>query len=256
MHAEIIELNSIRNCRDLGFITNKDGYKIKKHMLFRSGGFYNGEKDIVDLQELYDNYNLRHIIDLRSSFEKLENPDPLYKDIKYFDLVVQEGRNTAIEQDEEAIRLRNEYFEQLRIKCNESNEYAKNHMCGFYSSIVESHYSINAYKQFLNYLLEAEGGVLWHCALGRDRTGVASILILLLLDVNITDIYDDYLYSNIFLYKPEGISEYYATAHSEYLDALFEAIQGKYQSIEGLFSSMNIDKTYRERFKRKYLDNY
>ena len=54
--------------------------------------------------------------------------------------------------------------------------------------------AVKAYKQFFDILLDQEeGAILWHCSEGKDRTGLASLLILHALGVPPETIMEDYL---------------------------------------------------------------
>lgn len=57
-------------------------------------------------------------------------------------------------------------------------------------------FSNKAYQKMFRLLLEEQTPVLLHCTAGKDRTGVAAILILLALDVAEETILDDYMLTN------------------------------------------------------------
>ena len=80
MHSSKIETESLRNARDLGGIVNKYGRKIKPGKLIRSDQLFEGSNS--DLNLLYDNYNVRTIVDFREEREKVEKPDPILKNQK------------------------------------------------------------------------------------------------------------------------------------------------------------------------------
>lgn len=50
----------------------------------------------------------------------------------------------------------------------------------------------NAYRTLIEAVAECEGGVLFHCAAGKDRTGVAAALLLGIAGVHADDIANDY----------------------------------------------------------------
>ena len=60
-------------------------------------------------------------------------------------------------------------------------------------------FNVSAYGKMFDILLEGNVPLYYHCSAGKDRTGVASILILLALGVRRKDAEADYLYTNICL---------------------------------------------------------
>ena len=69
-------------------------------------------------------------------------------------------------------------------------------MSAFYYSVGFSDDSVEGFKQFFKTLLNNDNCILWHCSLGRDRCGMATALLLKLLDVDEESIIEDYLYTN------------------------------------------------------------
>ena len=53
-----------------------------------------------------------------------------------------------------------------------------------YVKTITSEFGKSQYKKFFDVLLEAKGSVLFHCVYGKDRTGIAAVLLLGILDVN------------------------------------------------------------------------
>ena len=70
MHSKKIDLKTMRNTRDLGGIVNKNGLKIKKNRLYRSGEL--SRISAEDANTLYEDYNLRTIVDFRNELEMKE----------------------------------------------------------------------------------------------------------------------------------------------------------------------------------------
>ncbi|MFA6830299.1 MAG: tyrosine-protein phosphatase, partial [Bacilli bacterium] len=66
-----------------------------------------------------------------------------------------------------------------------------------YREFVASSFGVSHYRQFFHVLLSLnEGSVLFHCADGKDRAGIAAALILLALGVSKEDVIYDYLKTN------------------------------------------------------------
>ena len=66
-----------------------------------------------------------------------------------------------------------------------------------YPSLIRSEYSQLQYAAFLRLIIETpEGGVLWHCFQGKDRTGWGAAFLLSALGVNRQTIIEDFDRSN------------------------------------------------------------
>lgn len=66
-------------------------------------------------------------------------------------------------------------------------------------------------------MANAEGETLFHCQEGKDRTGVISILLLLLGDVADIDIIVDYEISNAYLYRMTKVAKTIPNCIPDYL---------------------------------------
>ena len=67
-----------------------------------------------------------------------------------------------------------------------------------YPSLIRSEYSQLQYAAFLRLIVEApeDGGILWHCAQGKDRTGWGAAFLLFALGVDKDTIIADFEISN------------------------------------------------------------
>ena len=65
-----------------------------------------------------------------------------------------------------------------------------------YPAIITDPRSQEYYGRFLRTVLEAEGGVLWHCSQGKDRAGLASAFVLAALGADRETIVADFDLSN------------------------------------------------------------
>ena len=72
-----------------------------------------------------------------------------------------------------------------------------------YPSLIQSEFSQLQYAAFLRLIVEApeDGGILWHCAQGKDRTGWGAAFLMFALGVSKEDIIADFEQSNI-AYRP------------------------------------------------------
>ena len=170
------------NFRDLGGYAGQDGRTVKWGLVFRADALLLDDRDIEPFARL----GIRTVYDLRSSMERDANPNRLPDDpapaTRILPLVSEdpaanplEGINTS---DGEG------FLEQL------------------YLHIFER--SAANFGQLLTGLADMEQlPAVFHCAAGKDRTGLVSAALLSVLGVDLDDILDDY----------ELTSQYRTTEH-------------------------------------------
>ena len=244
MHSKQIILDGVYNVRDLSSIKNKEGFYIKKNKLIRGSRLFEASHN--DLRKLYEDYDVRMIFDFRGSVEKYEEPDKTYKDEKYFDIIVQEESYYGVSMDSLS-KKKKEYFEKLN-KEMKNEDFMIKHMCEFYYSMAEE-FSCLQYGKYLKLLLNNDGGAYLHCSLGRDRSGIATALILECLDVDREDIYEDYVYTNV---CTKGLD--IDLAYRVYLESYYQAINDRYGSVDNMFKFMGIFEKEKQLLKEKYLE--
>ncbi len=261
MVSKKLTFENIRNIRDIGGITTKDGRKIKANKLIRSDSLFNASsKDITDLNNLID-----MIIDLRSDREITSKPDPHLDNAKFIHLPVNEKQTK--------VSIVKTYAE--------NPEGARKFMIDNYTSLVTSEYSILKFQKFVHLLLQEKNkAILWHCSAGKDRTGFATIIVLELLEVSRDVILEDYLYSNncvenkklrtldlikkhnldLDINNSEKISvfhktlDYLSTVREEYFFSLYDKIKELYGNFDGFLNKgLKITDKQRYLFKDLYL---
>ena len=245
MRAEKIRMEGLENTRDLGGIVNKEGKRIKKKKLLRSGALFWAKGD--DLKRLYEEYELRHVIDMRNAEENISCPEPSYKDVKYVHNPIFSYRKEGITREEDMD------FEQIMKDLAFQKDKIVKMMQDMYGQIASLDEAKEAYSAFIHYLLAAhEGSVLWHCSMGKDRAGVASILVLKLLDVDEETILEDYLYTNAcYGFTEERPTYYFDIVMKEYLDSYLEKTGDLDAYIE---KEIGITKAEKARFREMYLE--
>lgn len=179
-----IELKDAFNVRDLGGYPAKHGQTVKCHRLIR--GSYLSELEPADQQKLLD-YGIRTVIDLRTPQEAHEYPDRLPTGITYLSIPILRQQ------------FGDDFVKKQVFLGNVPNARAGyQHMLRLYCRLIISPLAQDAYHRFLSAVANAgqQGGVLFHCSTGKDRTGIATIMLLHLLGVPATAIQADYLLSN------------------------------------------------------------
>lgn len=162
------------NFRDLGGLTTLDGAVTARGLVYRSDRLSSlSDADLVRLEAL----GVRHVFDLRSDQEAEQHPDRLPVGASY--------ERLAMTSDDKR-QARTIYD---RISAGEITSYGEAEMVAGYLRILE-----NFSGSFARLVRQAARGepMVVHCTAGKDRTGLASMLLLGLAGVADEDIAADY----------------------------------------------------------------
>ncbi|MCR5098802.1 MAG: tyrosine-protein phosphatase [Lachnospiraceae bacterium] len=186
-------LIGVGNARQLGGYEIKDK-KIKQNRLLRTASLSAILPEDIDI--LNNTYKVAAVVDLRMSVERDKNPDPKIPGAKNLILPVMEITDFPGSTDETAEYLSDpteDRFEMLK-RSYEMGLFSDR----FYEEFLFNERGKAAYRGFFKCLLELpqEKSVLWHCTDGKDRTGVASMLILSALGATKETIINDYMATN------------------------------------------------------------
>ncbi|KAK1828267.1 tyrosine-protein phosphatase [Podospora conica] len=170
-HPPFVSVPGTFNTRDLGLVP---GSRLKPGLFFRTGSLA-GLTD-EGKRVLREEMGIRTIYDLRSVAEHAAQPDPEIDGVRVLWEESKEEKATA----------------ELGEFCEGEGEVGYE---GMYLGVLEM------YKQGLRGMLEGamtkEGGLLVHCSAGRDRTGIASAMLLALAGTDAETIELDYMLSRI-----------------------------------------------------------
>ena len=170
-----IEFDGMVNVRDLGGIPAADGRKVRPGRLLRGAGL--DKASDADLARLQNEYQLRHVIDLRDPRERTEHPDRAVPgaEIHALQVLPELPRKSPMNVVPDFDGL----FRQI------------------YHNMATRPETANAYRAMFDVLLNCpEGAVYFHCTQGKDRTGIAAILILTALGADEETAKADYFLSN------------------------------------------------------------
>ncbi|MDO4200057.1 MAG: tyrosine-protein phosphatase [Clostridia bacterium] len=159
-----LNLEGTKNTRDLGGYKTIDGKTTKSKLFFRSDNTH--KLTDVDIKKLKDEYNLKYVIDLRSAKEIDAYPDKLSnaEGVDYYSIQLSVGMKYLIKHN---LDLGDGYIKLLDRK--------------------------KKIKSIFDLIANVNGGsLLFHCAHGKDRTGVVAALLLGLCGVSEEDIIKDY----------------------------------------------------------------
>lgn len=186
-----VPLGSVRNARELGGYKTFDGKQVKKGLLLRTAKL-NMISD-EDINILRDEYSVGDIIDFRFDMEIHNEEDrdidgAVYHHIDVMDL---SGLNSDSAPKEAPMDLRTIVAMMDKIGMTDGSMYI-----GF----LENEKGKRGFREFFRILLSAspDRAVLWHCTSGKDRTGLAAMLLLSALGVDEATIISDYLLTNIY----------------------------------------------------------
>ncbi len=193
------ELKSVQNFRDLGNILTKDNRKIKSNLLFRSATLSTLSEEEYNI--LKNKYNLSLVIDFRSETSFKNKPDNIY--------------STRKEHLKVYKYLDTQRFD-YSIKVT-PDEFFFNVYRGF--TLTEE--SILAYRKFFKLIIDQkEGSIVFHCTSGKDRTGIASMLLLYALGVDKETIIKEHMKTFEYMY-PIFKSELNKLENPTYFDVDF-----------------------------------
>ena len=226
-NQRIINLEGCYNFREMG------GYKTAKKKQTKWGLIYRGgelSRLSADDLEILENFKIKTIIDFRTQEEVVKAPDKKPKTvIKVFNVPVSLGSMDFILEN-----IETRGGEKLMMQINSS-------------AIKEAQAQ---YREFFKIISNPSNlPLVFHCAGGKDRTGIASALFLSALGVEIETIYDDYLLSAELLRKRYieviDINPNLApclTVKREYLKAALDTIDNEYGGMKNyLVNKLEVD---------------
>lgn len=231
-----IMLEGAHNFRDLGGMKTEDGKRVKFGMIYRADKLSEiTENDVEKLQNL----GIKTICDLRTTSETTEEPDniPSNASFAYFHLPV--GKDSLMGGGGEKEMIK----EIKKFDAEKSAAFMAEATRDFAVKFKDS------YKSLYQKLNKNETPLVYHCTAGKDRTGVASALLLDVLGVSKEDIYADYLMSNYYRYAEyeemlEKAAVYgidhttlrpFMEVRESYLDEAYAQINKEYSSVENYF---------------------
>ena len=188
-----VNFDNIVNARDPGGLIGHAGRAVKSGCLLRTAHLHDAtDEDVLRLQ---NEYRLRRIFDFRSLGEAEFLPDreisgATHHLLPTIDLSAERLTEQPIPQeaflDLERHIVNYSFYPEVQAMAAD-----------MYPSLIRSEYSQLQYAAFLRLIIETpDGGVLWHCFQGKDRTGWGAAFILSALGVDREAIIEDFDQSN------------------------------------------------------------
>lgn len=243
-----IEMNSIKNFRDLGGYFTKTDRQMRWGMIFRSGDL--SSATLYD-QEKIRRLNIKTIIDFRTDNTSKKYPILVHPNIKKISLPI-------IQMDSKAL-------DDMMLDKNLTQSDAVRKIQDSYISIVEN--SKEELSEMFEILLDFNNyPILISGSLGKDRVGLASFFILSAMGISQNVIVSDYMLSQEYINvsnvakeaqsKPEYFQEAVTAIFSvrpSYINYTIDYINQKYGSVDNyLEKELNLS-TQNKNLLRKYL---
>jgi protein-tyrosine phosphatase len=240
-------MNQVKNFRTLADkMMNNQCKSIKQNMIFRSG-----ELSHITPQEIHNliSFKIKHIYDLRSATER-QNSDILnHFDIINFD-VTNSKTNTPMDQA---------FFKKTAPSSLD-----------FMISLYRDYLPFSPIlKPLMQQIIQERHPFLFHCAAGKDRTGIVASIIMAILDFNEEQLIEEYvlldqelLSSTITSLRNQGFSECVIaqleplnTVQPLYLQTFLNAIKSRFGNLKNYISEfLGLTDEQIENFKTYFLE--
>ncbi len=193
-----IVLDGTINTRDLGGYQSNDGRKIKFKRIIRTDNL--SRLTDKDISFLLKNYNPKFDLDLRSENECRGKKDKEIPGCQLIYLPVSQNLDLlGIEHPHEEFITESKDLDGLihfiyRLSLDGD---VTNAMEDSYKTFISSESGKTNYRKFFEILIQnKEGSVIFHCADGKDRAGIAAALFLSLMGIDENTVREEYLITN------------------------------------------------------------
>jgi len=265
-----IAFEQIENARDMGTLVMQNKQTIRTGMLVRSGNLSKATDGDVAL--LKEKYNLTNVFDFRFEAEANAAPDRIIDGVSYTHLSTLpqafiQGFSTS-RPDTTKMDTRDMMAVLMKYAFDPKAQAMARQL---YPAIVTDSTAQHYYGEFLSGVLNAKGGVLWHCSQGKDRAGWASALLLAALGASRETIVEDFDLSNqSYARQVEALSEKVRDkeggmdavafiramvgVNRENFEATLDLIDQRYGSLSGYIENqLGFKKEEQQQLRLKYL---
>jgi len=149
----VIELEGCLNFRDVGGYPTADGRTVRWRQLYRSDALH--RLSAQDVDRLCGELGLTEVIDLRSTAERRSDGAGLLGDqgVRFHHVPLFDGERMTVDEAASTITLADRY-------------------------LLLAEFARERLGRILGTLADASGPAVYHCAAGKDRTGVVSAVLL------------------------------------------------------------------------------
>ena len=254
MEDRVWALEGVRNFRDFGGYRTKDGRILAKGRLFRSASF--AEASAADIGRL-NALGVKFIVDLRRSHEREASPNrwpgPQTRTISYSSGAREAESAAQAAPHIEVARLRRTPEEQRAF------------MRDYYGRAVYSDRFTQQFAAMFAAMAEEGGPFVVHCAVGKDRTGIACALIHEALGIDRDTIFADFLLTNANASRwaqersgraDDDIPLPQVGVHEDYLHATYQTIDSQTGDVQHYLSDvLNVTSAMRARLAAHFLED-
>ncbi|MDR2267577.1 MAG: tyrosine-protein phosphatase [Christensenellaceae bacterium] len=227
-------MDRIINIRDIGGVPLENGRCVKRGLFFRSSALDKAtQSDIAELKS----YNLKLIVDFREEFEKSSNKVYTKLGVEYVNVpfIIDSARIVTLHKKRTPSSL---------------VQFVNEDMCIAYRNIP---FSNPGYRTLFTAIKNNTVPVLYHCTVGKDRTGAATGILLKMLGASYEAILEDYMKTRaveqqlkadarkkfwplFFMrnYVMKRMEPLFLTEES-FIKSTFDAIEAKYPSYDEYF---------------------
>lgn len=249
--------DGIHNFRDYGGY-RADGGSVRKGLLFRSGQHVGATyADLAALATL----DIRTVIDLRGISERGANPCRRHEGWSG-EVIAHDGETTSSPPH-------------MDIGPEVTTaQYARDRMMSVYTRMPANPAMQAMFGRYLNALAERDGASLVHCFAGKDRTGIAAMLLLHILGASEDDQYGEFLLTNssptLHILRAQSVPGIEARlgrtldeesvralleVHEDYLTRFRETAAEMAGSLDGwLAAVVGVDDGLRERLRQRFVE--
>lgn len=272
--GETLVFEGLPNARDLGGYQGEGGKHVVYKRMLRSYSL--SRITSHDIQVLKEEYNLKYDIDLRGDKEINPAEDIRIPGVEFISLPIRKDHdgflprnpNTPHYDVDERMERTIDYLFKI-----DPNGICAKAMEPVYRDSVSSQQAISCWRKFFQLVLDTkEGSILFHCASGKDRTGICAMLFLKLLGVSDEDIIYDYLLSDTNFAERKAKRREYLKSHGvddenlidsilmlsgvqrNWMEAAIDEIEVHHQGIEHYFEdALGFSKEQIQQLKTTYL---
>lgn len=175
--TQLIKELALINCRELGGMPLAGGKTFRSGIFIRCGSpEWLNDKQVQEVKD----YGIKNVIDLRAPEEIKEGGNPFRSDpdVKFYNVPLFNGNPNDTK--------------------DASLEFIRTHTLGDYYVIIAEEMG-DKLAQIMRTLVNSEGITMFHCAHGKDRTGVVAALLYLICGASREDIINNYQVSYVYL---------------------------------------------------------
>lgn len=250
----ILKISGGLNFRDMGGYRTVDGRTVRWATLYRSGVMSKIDpSEIATLKSL----GIVSICDLRTTRERARRPTTWHE-------------GSSVEMLTRDYDMSAGVLKELIGERQGSADVIAEHMHVIYRDLLEE--QAESYTALFRRLADGKVPLVFNCAAGKDRTGIAAALILSALGVSREDVMADYALTNEFIdglvdlmRQDEDFSEWFSeqpksafpllSADPRYLEVMFVELDERYGGLKHYLADMlHIDEADIESMRRNLLE--